>query len=94
MEGTPSIDTYTHFKEICKQCSDIIRQCRGCTQPNKPIFYDICEQCKTTGISGINFSMNKLKEYFEKPQATDTEWRNNVRSTLKNINEEIEKFLK
>jgi hypothetical protein len=38
-----------HFKIICKNCNNIIAQCR-CMSSNKIIKYDLCEECKKKGI--------------------------------------------
>ena len=35
-----------HFKKICSVCSKVIEQCR-CTDPNKTIQFDVCEDCST-----------------------------------------------
>lgn len=35
-----------HYKVVCKQCETIMSQCR-CPDPNKKVYYEICEKCKS-----------------------------------------------
>ena len=36
----------THEIVKCSKCKKIIRQCR-CMDKNKPIHYEVCDECKT-----------------------------------------------
>jgi hypothetical protein len=41
----PCTISYMHTKTICKECGDVISQCR-CKDDDKMIIYDTCDKCK------------------------------------------------
>lgn len=70
-----------HFIEKCKECDDIISQCR-CPDNNKEIIYTICTNCKLkeflTKKSSVEEFINKFPSfkdrlhYFEIERLPDT----------------------
>ena len=46
--------TVVHYQVLCFKCNGVIRQCR-CMDKNKPITYEICDDCGKKVAEKVTF---------------------------------------
>lgn len=89
----------SHVIIKCSKCGIVIAECR-CMNPNKPVRYEVCDECKTNSmpitehpdIQKLIIQYSQLQTKYDKLKASHTDLKNVCKKAF-NYHNELEQAL-